>query len=157
MSDEFFVEYRVKWDDIDPNFHLRAAVLVDYAVNTQFAWLEHLGFAQSHFAEQGYEPIVSRMEARYHKEAGHNEVVRDTPTVVAASPDFSAWKIRHSYSKNGGKDRVGWILLEGTWLSWKTRTAVAPSAAVLQALNRMPRSDNFEELRSVVRAKTGAP
>jgi acyl-CoA thioester hydrolase len=147
MSDEaFFVEYRVKWDDVDPNLHLRGAVLVDYAVNTQYAWLEHLGFKQARFAEMGYDPIMLRMEARYHREATYNEVVRDYPVTMAASPDFSRWKIRHSYTKGDG-EKVGWVILEGTWLNWKTRKAMAPDADVAAALSKLPRASGFEELK----------
>jgi acyl-CoA thioesterase FadM len=153
MTDEAFsVEYRVAWDDLDPSLHLRAAVLVDYAVNTQFSWLEHLGFKQARFAELGYEPIVTRMEARYHHEVTYSETVKDTPVIVGASPDYSQWKIRHSYTKTGGKDKVGWIVLEGTWLNWKTRQAVAPTADLAEALSKLPRSENFEELRSMIRS-----
>ena len=55
MADEDFItEYRVNWTNIDPNFHLRTAVLVDYAVNTQFLWLEQYGFNQARFTELGY-------------------------------------------------------------------------------------------------------
>jgi len=51
MADEDFItEYRVNWENLDPNFHLRTAVLVDYAVNTQFLWLERYGFNQARFA-----------------------------------------------------------------------------------------------------------
>jgi len=150
MSDAaFFVEYRVRWDDVDPNLHLRGAVLVDYAVNTQYAWLEHLGFRQARFAEMGYDPIMLRMEARYHREVTYNEVVRDYPVMIAASPDFSRWKIRHSYSKGDG-EKVGWVVLEGTWLNWKNRKAIAPDADVAEALNKLPRAAAFEELKPMV-------
>ena len=104
-DDAFSVEYRVAWDDPNPSLHLRAAVLVDHAVNTQFCWLEHLGFRQARCAELGYEPIVTRMEARCHHEATYNETMRDTPVMVAASPDYSQWKIRHGYTKDGGKEQ----------------------------------------------------
>jgi len=154
MADEsFFVDYRVDWNDLDPNFHLRAAAMVDYAVNTQFAWLEYLGYKQTVFAELGYEPIVLRMEARYHHESTYNETIRDTPVVMAASPDCSRWKIKHSYVKKGG-EKIGWIVLEGTWLSWKTRQAVAPAAEIAESLNRLPRTADFEELKSFVKGRS---
>ncbi|HUI71323.1 MAG TPA: acyl-CoA thioesterase [Spirochaetia bacterium] len=154
MSDgSFSFEYKVQWQELDPNFHLRAAVLVDYAVNTQFAWLEHLGFKQAFFAAAGYEPIILRSEARYHHEATYNDTIRDTPTVTASSPDCSRWKIKHTYLKNG-TEKIGWIILEGTWLNWKTRQAVAPDLPIAEALNKLPRSSDFEELKSFVRART---
>ena len=71
---------------------------------------------------------------------------------MAASPDYSRWKIKHSYVKNGG-GKVGWIVLEGTWLNWKTRQAAAPAADIAEALNKLPRIDDFEELKSFVKAK----
>ena len=154
MADEpFFMEYRVDWNDLDPNLHLRAAVMVDYAVNTQFAWLEHLGHKQTTFAEMGYEPIVLHMEAKYHHEATYNEIIRDIPVAMASSPDCSRWKIRHSYVKSNG-EKVGWIVLEGTWLNWKTRQAVAPAADVAESLRRLPRSSDYEELKSFVKGRS---
>jgi len=89
------------------------------------------------------------MEARYHHEATYNDTVRDTPILTASSADYSRWKIKHTYLKNG-TEKVGWIVLDGTWLNWKTRQAVAPDADIAETLNTLARSEDFEELKSFI-------
>lgn len=155
MADEAFSQdYRVNWNDLDPNFHLRAAVWVDYAVNTQYLWLEQHGINQARYKELGYEPIALRLEAQYRHEATFGDTIRDTPLIDALSIDGSRWRVRHNYLKNG-KERAGSIILEGTWLDWETRQAVAPAPDILQALNKLPRTPNYEELKSFMRGKKG--
>ena len=50
---------------------------------------------------------------------------------------------------------MGWIVLEGTWLNWKTRQAVAPSEEIAEAL-KLPRTSDFEELKSFVKGRSAA-
>ncbi len=151
MADEDFkVEYHVGWRDIDPNFHLRAAVLVDYAINTQFLWLEQYGITQARFAELGYEPVALKLEARYYKEATFGDLIVDKPLLTALSSDGARWKVRHHFVKKQG-DQVVSILLVGTWMNWQTRKAIAPASDVVAALKQLPRSSNFEDLRSFIR------
>jgi acyl-CoA thioester hydrolase len=148
MAEETFSQdYKVNWENLDPNQHLRGSVMVDYAVNTQFVWL---GVSQQRYAELGWAPVASRMEVRYHREATLGDTVKDTPVLTAMSPDGSRWRVRHSFVKNGG-EKLGSIVLEGSWLNWRSRKAVAPSQDVLQALNALQRSSDFEELRSLIR------
>ena len=146
----FSQDYKVNWENLDPNQHMRGSVMVDYAVNTQFLWL---GISQQRYAELGYAPIASSMEVRFHREATLGDTVRDTPVIVAMSADGSRWRVRHSFVKNGG-EKLGSITLEGSWLNWNSRKAVAPSQDVLQALNALQRSSDFVELRSLIRERS---
>lgn|GEM_PF-5024126 len=88
-------------------------------------FVEHQGIKQATLAERGYDPIATRMEARFDREATYNEIIKDIQVTVAASPDWSRWKIRHSY---------------------------APGADVAEALDKLPRAEGFEELRSLIRS-----
>jgi acyl-CoA thioester hydrolase len=151
MEDEgFSTEYRADWGDLDPNFHVRAGVWLDYATNTQYLWLEHFGITQARYKELGYEPIVLRLEAKYHHEATFGDVIRDTPRLAGLSPDGAQWKVRHSFEKGKG-ERLGAIIMEGTWLNWTTRQAVAPAPDIVAALNKLARTPNFEVMRSIIR------
>jgi len=146
-GDTFSQDYKVNWENLDPNQHMRGSVMVDYAVNTQFVWL---GISQQRYAEVGFGPIASSMEVRFDRGATLGDTVTDTPVIIAMSADGSRWRVRHSFVKNG-TEKLGSINLEGSWLDWESRRAVAPSQDVLQALNTLQRSSDFEELRSLMR------
>ena len=50
MEDQtFYAEYRANWADLDPNFHVRAGVWLDYATNTQCLWLEKFDMTQARY------------------------------------------------------------------------------------------------------------
>ena len=153
---EYSREYRVDWNDLDPNFHLRAATWVDYAVNTQYLLLDQIGMTQARCRELGYETIALKIEAEYRHEATLGDIITDSPLLAALSPDGSRWKVKHRFIKNG-KERAGSITIEGTWLNWQTRQAIVPASDIVQALNKVPRTPNFEELKSFIRVKNGTP
>jgi len=153
MIDEpYSQEYRVNWDDLDPNSHLRAAVWIDYAINTQYLMLEQHGISKATYKDLGYGPIALKLEAQYRHEATFGDIIKVIPQLAALSPDCSRWKVKHSFIKNG-RERAGSVILEGTWFDWKTRQAVAPASDIVQALIKLPRTPNYEELKSFIHDK----
>jgi acyl-CoA thioester hydrolase len=153
-AEEFCKLYEVTWDQLDPIGHLRGPVLIDYVLNTQMSWITFFGYGQAQLAQAGYDPVVLKLEARYHREVLIGETVRDTPEVSGLSHDGTMWKMCHIVTKIDG-EKVANVKLEGTWMNWKNRQAVAPEEELLQVLRRLKKSTNFEEMRSIIRPKEG--
>lgn len=152
QSDEFSKVYEVAWDELDPIGHLRGPVLIDYALNTQMSWLAHYGYTQVRFAEAGYDPIILRLDVRFHREVILGDSVRDTPQFAGLSPDGTMWKINHQIMKTDG-EKVATIRIEGTWFNWKKRQVVAPDADLLQILKNVQHTPDFKEMRPLFRPK----
>src|SRR5215510_3208529 len=151
-SAEFSRTYAIKWADLDTNGHLRYSVYIDFAVDTQFRSIENHGFTPKKLMELGFGPVILRMETRYQREVTFDETVVDSLKLAGLSPDGARWKSRHDIVKSNG-DMAATIKLEGVWVNVHTKQAIAPPADLLQILNSLPRTDEFETLRSFIRSK----
>lgn len=49
MSEVYFLEFHVRWSDLDPNMHLRHTAYNDMCAATRFSYLESLGFTMAKF------------------------------------------------------------------------------------------------------------
>lgn len=149
---EFSRTYTVKWADLDSNGHLRYSVYIDYAVDTQFRSIEHQGYTPQRLMEEGFGPVILRMETRYLHEVTFDESVIDSFRLAGMSPDGARWKSRHDILKPNG-ELAATIKLEGVWVNVHTKQAILPPPDLLQILNSLPRTENFETLRSFIRSK----
>jgi acyl-CoA thioester hydrolase len=149
---EFTRTFAVKWADLDTNGHLRYSVYIDYAVDTQFRSIENYGYTPKRLMEEGFGPVILRMETRYSREVTFDESVIDSFKMAGMSPDGARWKSRHDIAKSNG-DMAATIKLEGVWVDVHTKQAILPPPDLLQILNLLPRIENFETLRSFVRSQ----
>ena len=149
---EFSRTFAVKWADLDTNGHLRYSVYIDYAVDTQFRSIEDQGYTPAKLMDKGFGPVILRMETRYSHEVTFDESVIDSFKIAGMSPDGARWKSRHDIIKSNG-DTAATIKFEGVWLDVHTRQAILPPPDLLEILNLLPRTENFEILRSFVRSK----
>ena len=149
---EFSRTFVVKWADLDTNGHLRYSVYIDYAVDTQFRSIESHGYTPKKLMDIGFGPVILRMETRFHQEVTFDESVVDSFKLAGLSPDGARWKSRHDILKSNG-NKAATIKLEGVWVDVHTKQAIAPPPDLLQILNLLPRTENFEILRSFLRSK----
>ena len=148
----FSRSFAVKWADLDTNGHLRYSVYLDYAVDTQFRSLDSYGYTPKKLMDLGFGPVILRMETRYSHEVTFDETVIDSFKLAGLSPDGARWLTRHDITKPDG-NTAATIKLEGLWLSIHTREAIVPPTDILEIFNSIPRTKNFEALRSFVRNK----
>ncbi|MEO0804448.1 MAG: hypothetical protein AAFY57_19580, partial [Cyanobacteria bacterium J06642_2] len=66
------------------------------------------------------------------------------------SSDGSRWKVRHDII-NSNRIKAAVLKIEGTWLDWKTRQAIAPPSDLLELFTQLKQSQNVEQMRSLVR------
>lgn len=153
MSDNKFSRiYQVKWADLDPLGHVRHSVYDDYAVDARLHLLDSHGYPQARFIELGFAPVILRQEARFYREITIGESITITTSLAGMSPDGARWKMRHDVLKSGG-EKAATLTVEGTWLSIETREPIAPPPDLFAINDQLPRTKNFEALRSFVRKK----
>lgn len=153
---EFSRTFGIKWADLDTNGHLRYSVYVDFAVDTQFRSIESHGYTPKKLMELGFGPVILRMETRYQREVTFDESVTDLLKITGLSPDGARWKSRHDIIKSNG-EMAAIIKLEGVWVNVHTKQAIVPPSDLLEILNSLPRTDEFETLRSFIRSKKQMP
>ena len=149
-EEDFYKTYKVKWADLDPNGHVRHSVYDDYAADARIRLMEEGGYSPTNFAEEGFGPVILRQESRFYKEVTIGDVITVTIRLAGLSTDVSRWKIHHAIIKSNG-ERAAVLKIEGTWLDRTTRKVTVPPRDLQQLFEQLPQSNNFEELRSLVR------
>lgn len=147
----FHCDYTAAWDELDPNGHVRGGVIVDLLTNTQFEWIADSGYGLDKLTAAGYGPVTSKLEVRFLRELRHGDKISDYPRSNGLAPDCSMWKTVHELRNSDGK-LVATAKLEGTWLDWKRRVAIAPEPELAEVLNNLERTRTFETMKSVVKS-----
>jgi hypothetical protein len=63
------------------------------------SWITYYGYGQAKLAGAGYDPVVLKLEARYHREVFLGETIRDIPEVSRLSHDGTMWKMYYLVTK----------------------------------------------------------
>lgn len=143
--------FSVRWSDLDANRHVRNTVFSEFATHTRFRMLESRGFDQARFETLRFGPVMFREEIRYRRELSFGDEV--TVSVIAAglSDDGSQWRVHQEVTRDDGK-QAAILTIDGAWIHLDTRKLILPPRELIDLLAGLPRTDDFEVLRSVIRA-----
>jgi acyl-CoA thioester hydrolase len=152
MSDGHTFEQRfvVRWSDLDANRHLRNTAFSEYAVDTRVQLLESRGFPLIRFEELRFGPILFREDIRYRREVLGGQTVVVNALAAGLSADGSHWAIRHDVCRPDGSEAAV-LTVEGAWIHLDTRKLVPPPAELIALLADLPRTPDYQVLRSVLR------
>ena len=152
MSDEraFEEHFTPRWADLDANRHLRNSVFSEFATHTRFRLLEAHGFPQSAFESLRFGPVMFREEIRYRREVLFGDRVAVNVLFAGLSEDGSQWRVRQEVTRADGK-QAAVLTIEGAWIHLDTRKLVPPPPELLRVIQKLPRTSDFEPLRSVLR------
>jgi acyl-CoA thioester hydrolase len=146
----FEQHFAVRWSDLDGNRHVRNTVFSDFATHTRFRLLEAHGFPQARFESLRFGPVMFREEIRYRRELVFGESVSVDVRFAGLSADASQWRAHQEVKRGDGK-QAAVLTIDGAWIHLDTRKLVAPPPELRTLLQGLPRSEDFEELRSVIR------
>ncbi len=60
--------FEVRWGDLDPNFHLRGSVYLDYCDHTRLAYFAKQAMPVAEWQKNGYGPVILEQSIQYLKE-----------------------------------------------------------------------------------------
>jgi acyl-CoA thioester hydrolase len=152
MNEEqaFQEHFTARWSDLDANRHLRNTIFSEFATHTRFRLLEAHGFSQAAFEARRFGPVMFREEIRYRREVRFGETVTVNVLFAGLSADGSQWRVRQEVAREDGK-QAALLTIDGAWIHLDTRTLVPPPPELLRVIQHLPRTRDFEELRSVLR------
>lgn len=150
MTQPFEHEFIAGWADLDANAHMRNTAFLDRCVDLRIMYFESRGFPAGEFARLRIGPVVQRDEIEYFRELGLLERFRIDIRLGGLSIDGSRFCIVNGITRPDGS-RVARVTSRGGWLDLDARRLVAPSPAILEALQGLPRTPDFEELRTSLR------
>lgn len=146
----FEESFAIRWSDLDANRHVRNTIFSELATHTRFRMLEALGFPQQRFEALRFGPVMSREEIRYRRELVFGEAVLVSVVCAGLSDDASHWRVHQEVVRENGK-QAALLTIDGGWIHLDRRKLIAPPDELLRVLHDLPRSADFEVLRSTVR------
>ncbi len=146
----FEEHFTVRWADLDANRHVRNTIFSEFATHTRFRLLEAHGFSQARFESLRFGPVMFREEIRYRRELVFGEEVSVSVLFAGLSEDGSQWRVYQEVTRADGK-QAAILTIDGAWIHLERRRLIAPPDELLELLQSLPRTEDFEVLRSVLR------
>jgi acyl-CoA thioester hydrolase len=150
VSGKFSISTVAGWGDMDANAHMANVAYLNKCVDARMSFFEQCGFPASEFTRRRLGPVVRRDEVEYFREVALLEPITVTLALGGCAPDGSRFRLVNEVLRADGKIAAR-VRSEGGWLDLTTRRLTAPPPDVLTALQRLPRSEDFEELQSSLR------
>jgi acyl-CoA thioester hydrolase len=138
------------WADMDANAHMANVAYLAKCVDARFGFFKEHGFPIGEFARRRLGPVVRRDEIEYFREIGLLDPITVTLALAGMAPDGSRFRLVNEILTADGR-LAARVRSEGGWMDLSARRLVAPPADLLQALQAMPQTPEFEHLPSSVR------
>lgn len=153
MSEQkaFEEQFSVRWADLDANRHVRNTIFSEFATHTRFRLLESRGFGQERFESLRFGPVMFREEIRYRRELLFGGEATVNVLFAGLSDDGSQWRVHQEVTRPDGK-QAAVLTIDGAWIHLDSRKLIAPPGDLLDVLRSLPRTADFEVLRTLVRA-----
>jgi acyl-CoA thioester hydrolase len=141
----FEKKFHAGWGDMDFNSHMRNTAYLDKAADVRMMFLSERGFPMSEFMRQKLGPVIMKDEIEYFREVKLLDELKVTLVIAGLSEDGSRWLMRNEFFRPDGKLSAT-VSSWGGWLDLAARKLVAAPAALLQALNVLPKTGDFKHL-----------
>lgn len=89
-------------------------------------------------------------EIEYYREIRLLQELTVTLELAGLSPDGSRFRLRNEFFHSDDGKRCARITTSGGWLDLSRRKLVQPPKVVVEALESLTRTDDFEKLRSSI-------
>ncbi|MEP7149631.1 MAG: thioesterase family protein [Acidobacteriota bacterium] len=150
MSEIFEKKFHVGWRDVDPNGHVANMVYLEYAVDTRIAFFASWGFPPLSFLKHGFGPVIKNDFVEYFREVMMLDEIRVTLVNGGHSEDVSRFRVINNIYKADG-ELAAKVTTIGGWLGLKERKLILPPDEIKNAWLALPRTEDFEDLRSSVK------
>jgi len=151
-------EFLAGWGTMDFNGHMANTAYLHLAADVRMAFLAEHGFPPRELRRLAIGPVMRKDELEYFREVGLHETVTVTYAVLAMSADGARFVVENEIWSAAG-ERAATVKSTGGWLDLRERKLVAPPAALLGAIQQIPRVTDFVELplpRSAAEAGKGS-
>ena len=151
MSELFSIAAIAGWGDMDANAHMANVAYLNKCVDARMSFFTQNGFPATEFARRRIGPVVRRDEIEYLREVALMEPITVTLALGGCAPDGSRFRLVNEVVRADGKVAAR-IRTEGGWLDLAVRKLMAPPPELMAALQKLPRSADFEELQSSLKS-----
>lgn len=138
------------WGDMDFNSHMRNTAYLDKSADIRMMFFSENGFPMAEFMRLRIGPVILRDEVEYFKEIQLLESLKVTLSQAGLSEDGSRFLIRNEIYRSDGK-LAARVTSAGGWLDLSKRKLVIPPGALFQAMQSLPKTDDFQVLKSSIK------
>lgn len=147
MEENVFYEGQIIWAQIDANRHLRHSAYADLCAQARSNMLRDTGLSLDKIAEINIGPVLFREELVYLREIHLNDLVRVTVVMTKYNTTNSRFSFRHEiYRSDGTKCAV--VTVDGAWMDISKRKLTVLPLAWQTIVERLPKSDDYQETTS---------
>ena len=146
----FEKHFEVGWRDVDPNGHVANMAYLEYAVDTRVAFFDSCGFPPQNFQKHGFGPVLKSDFVEYFREVLMLEKLIVTMENGGFAEDGSRFRVVNNIYKND-RELAARVVSVGGWLGLKERKLVEPHEDIKNAWLQLPRTEDFEGLRSSIK------
>jgi len=137
--------FKTIWANFDPNLHMRHTAYNDYAAEVRARFFKAHGFDLKAFSKNNLGPILFKEETSFLKEIQLGDDITIDLQLQAVSKGGERWKLKHNIYNKDSK-LAAEIKIYGAWLDLSHRKLTSPPSEMLDILNELPKTDNFEEI-----------
>ncbi len=139
------------WGDMDFNSHMSNTAFLHKAGDVRMMFFSEHGFPMKEFARLRVGPVIQRDEIEYYREVNLLEELKVTLAIAGLSDDGSRWLMRNEFFRPDEK-LAARITSAGGWLDLSIRKLVAAPVELLEILNSLHRTEDFQQLPSSIKS-----
>jgi acyl-CoA thioester hydrolase len=139
----FKVKFTSRWADFDPNNHMRHSAYNDYAAEARVRMFNAYGLSLDEFNRLNVGPVLFREETSFRREIRLSEDITVEVFLKGLSDKGERFKLFHRIFKENGK-LAAEIEIFGAWLDLEERKLTDPPTEVLEALEAVEKTEDFE-------------
>ena len=143
------------WRDMDYNSHMANTSYLDRAADVRMMYFADRGFTAEDMLRLKIGPVVMKDEIEYYREVKLLQEIRVSLACTGLASDGSRFVFRNEFAHADGT-RCAVVTSTGGWLDLVSRKLTAPPERLREAMDALPRTEGFRELRSSVFAKTSS-
>lgn len=145
MSKIFKQHFTVRWGDIDFNAHMANTAYLNVASDTRMIYFEEQGFSVQNFLQLHIGPVVMKDELDYYRELRLYDEFEVQLLIGGLSEDGSRFRFRNDFYRSDQVLAASVTTTDG-WLDLDKRSLIPPPPKLLETLQQLGRTKDFEIL-----------
>lgn len=138
------------WGDMDFNSHMKNTAYLDKSADIRMMFFAENGFPMDEFMRLKIGPVVMKDEIEYFKEIHLIEYITVDIMIAGLSEDGSRFIIQNKIYRADGK-AAAQVTSTGGWLDLQSRKLVSAPLDLLNVLNTIEKTENFQILPTSIR------
>ena len=135
------------WGDMDFNSHMRNTAYLDKSADLRMLYFSEHGFPMREFIKRRMGPVIRQDTLDYFGEINLLEEFRINLSLAGLAENGSHFRMQNEIWRADGK-LAARVTSTGGWLDLFNRKLIPAPKELLEAMQQLPRVENFEVLPS---------